>query len=226
MQDASTNYEENLPTPHPFQIEANLVKTEVLGYMMQLHGWCAPEKACFLIDLVLKTKPKKVVEIGVWGGKSFLPMAQALRQNNEGIAYGIDPWESSESVQWVNEPVNRHFWEYADHNLVYQHLNQKIAEHGLRNQTILIKSTSEDAPIISDIDILHIDGNHSEHASYIDVTKWVPLVRSGGWIIFDDMRWFENGVFTTAKASDWLDANCHKIAEFTDICTWGVWVKP
>ena len=76
------------------------------------------------------------------------------------------------------------------------------------------------------IDILHIDGNHSEQASYLDVTKWVPLVRSGGWIFFDDMTWFENGVFTTARAVEWLNANCYKLAECTDVCTWGVWIKP
>ena len=124
------------------------------------------------------------------------------------------------------EAVNRHFWEYADHQLVFNHLNEKIAQFQLQNQIRLIRTTSEMAPPIFDIDVLHIDGNHSDYTSYLDVTKWVPFVRSGGWIIFDDMRWFENGVYTNSRACEWLDANCHKLAEFNDICTWGVWIKP
>ena len=76
------------------------------------------------------------------------------------------------------------------------------------------------------IDILHIDGNHSDYTSYIDVTKWVPLVNPGGWIIFDDMTWYENGQFTASRATRWLDEHCIKFAEFSDICAWGIWVKP
>jgi len=61
--------------------------------------------------------------------------------------------------------------------------------------------------------------------SYLDVTKWVPLVKSGGWIIFDDITWYENGQFTNARAVDWLNAHCKKFAEFQDNCVWGIWVK-
>lgn len=226
MIQAPVHYEQNLPAPTPLQIQAGFIKTQVFECMAQLHGWCSFEKASFLVDLILKTKPKTIVEIGVWGGKSLIPMAKALKENQQGIAYGIDPWDSKESIQWIMEDANRHFWEYANHELVFQHLNEKIEQFGLRDQIILIKSTSEGAPPIHGIDLLHIDGNHSEYTSYLDVIKWVPLVSPGGWIIFDDMRWFEKDTYTTAKAGEWLNANCHKLAEFTDICTWGVWIKP
>jgi predicted O-methyltransferase YrrM len=226
MIDAPTHFEEVLPIASEEKQKSDALKAYATQCMSQLHGWCSPEKGSFLVDLVLKTKPDTIVEIGVWGGKSFLPMAMALKENQKGVAYGIDPWSSKESTQWVTEEVNKNFWEWANHDLVYNHLNEKIDLFGLRNQIILIKSTSEAAPPIGGIDILHIDGNHSEHTSLFDVEKWVPLVKSGGWIIFDDMKWYENGVFTTAKAGAWLDANCHKFAEFTDICTWGVWIKP
>jgi hypothetical protein len=96
----------------------------------------------------------------------------------------------------------------------------------LEHQIKLIRGTSLEVQPIFDIDILHIDGNHSDVTSYIDVTKWVPLVKSGGWIIFDDMTWYENGKFTNARAVEWLDTHCKKIAEFQDNCVWGVWVKP
>lgn len=226
MIDAPSHYEEIAPVPSEEQIRVGCLKQQVFEWMTQLHGWCAPEKASFLIDIVMRTKPKVVVEIGVWGGKSLIPMARALKENNGGIIYGIDPWLSSESVQWITEEANRNFWDHANHEWVYQHLLEKLTLFDLHNQVRIIRATSEAAPLIYGIDVLHIDGNHSDHTSYFDVTKWVPLMNSGGWIIFDDMKWFEQGVFTTARAGQWLDANCYKLAEFNDICTWGVWIKP
>ena len=228
MQDHSqslSHYEQTI-VPHSFQMSVPQLKQYVFDYMTRLHGWCSNEKAAFLMDLIFKHKPQTIVEIGVWGGKSLLPMATALKANGRGVIYGIDPWDSKESVQWVVEEVNRHFWEYADHTSVYLHLLSKVSELELQNQIVLIKNTSEGAPPIYGIDMLHVDGNHSDHTSYRDVIKWVPFMNSGGIIIFDDMKWFEHGDFTTARASKWLDENCIKFAEFTDICTWGVWIKP
>ncbi len=122
--------------------------------------------------------------------------------------------------------VNRNWWSLLDHDNILRGLVQKIRQFDLSNYIELIRTTSEDAPLINGIDILHIDGNHSEETSYFDVTKWVPLVKSGGLIIFDDMNWYENGMYTTQRSVDWLDEHCTKFAEFTDSCTWGIWIKP
>jgi predicted O-methyltransferase YrrM len=220
------HHEEIAPVLGERQVQIGLLKQHALQCMAQLHGWCAPEKASLLIDLIARTRPKVVVEIGVWGGKSLIPMAMALKENHQGVIYGIDPWMNFESTQWVVEEVNRDFWDRANHEWVYQDLLAKIGLFELQSQVQIVRATSEAAEPIPEIDLLHIDGNHSEHASFFDVTKWVPLVRSGGWIILDDMKWFEKGVFTTAKAGEWLNTHCHKLGEFNDVCTWGVWVKP
>lgn len=201
------------------------LKNQALTSMVHLHGWCSPQKADFLIDLVLLTKPKKIVEIGVWGGKSLIPMAYALRANQQGVIYGIDPWDNNASLQYLTNEGNKAFWRYADHGAVYRDLVQKIETSDLVTQVELIPFTSEEAPSIPEIDILHIDGNHSEETSFFDVQKWVPFVKKGGFIIFDDMTWFENDRYTTEKAVQWLDENCFKLAEFIDVCVWGVWVK-
>jgi len=206
---------------------AEEVRKQAQEYMMQLEGWCSELKSNTLIDLVLKVKPSIIVEIGVWGGKSLIPMACALRANGKGTIFGIDPWDNSASIDDLSEEVNVQFWKWADHEGIMRGLVNKIEQFGLRKQIILIKSTSEDASIIPGIEILHIDGNHSKKASMHDVKKWVPLMKSGGWIVFDDMTWTENGMPTTAHAVEWLDQNCIRIAVFKDIyCVWGLWVKP
>ena len=203
------------------------IKQQAFHCMRQVDGWCSDMKAAALIELILKSKPNVVVEIGVWGGKSLLPMACAVKANKKGIVYGIDPWDNLASLEELIEEANKAYWGNVDHDGVYRQLIQVIDAYDLDERVILIKSTSEDAPEIPGIDVLHIDGNHSKKTSYLDVTKWVPLMNSGGWIIFDDMTWYEKGIFTTAAAVDWLDEHCTKIAEFHDYsCIWGIWVKP
>ena len=117
------------------------------------------------------------------------------------------------------------WWGSLDHNKIKQGLVNKINQFGLNKEIELIQNTSAGTPPIYDIGILHIDGNHSEETSYFDVVKWAPLVKQGGLIIFDDMSWHENGVNTTGRAIEWLNANCTKFAEFSDSCLWGIWIK-
>jgi len=204
---------------------SSLLKHTAFNYMDQLDGWCSYNKAAILIDLIALSKPETVVEIGVWGGKSLIPMACALKANKKGRVYGIDPWNSIESLQHVMDGSNIDYWSRADHEGVLRNLNEKIEKFQLRPQVELIRATSAEAPEIPNIDILHIDGNHSDATTYLDVTKWVPLVKKGGWIIFDDMTWFENGVYTAARAVAWLDEYCVRFAQFSENCDWGIWCK-
>ncbi len=206
-------------------VAAENVKKTAHQFMEQIEGWCSEKKADILIDIISKMRPEVIVEIGVWGGKSLVPMACALKANNQGIIYGIDPWDSTESIRWVMNESNLAYWSRADHQAVKQRLINNLAQFDLQNQVKLIQSTSEDAAPINEIDLLHIDGNHSEQTSYLDVIKWVPLMKSGGFIIFDDMSWYENNHFTTARAVEWLNQQCIKFAEFSDDCIWGIWIK-
>ena len=202
------------------------VKQTAFNCMSQLEGWCSNQKAAILIDLILSAKPETIVEIGVWGGKSLIPMACALKGNQKGKIYGIDPWSAIASIQWVENPINVDHWKRSDHEYILYGLLRKIEEFDLDDQIELIRCTSAAAPEISEIDLLHIDGNHTEPSTCHDVQKWVPLVKRGGWIVFDDMTWFENGCYTAAKAVAWLDKHCVRFAQFSDNCDWGIWYKP
>ncbi len=206
-------------------IDVGQVKTSAFQFMDKLDGWCSHQKASILIDLILKFKPKTVLEIGVWGGRSLVPMACALKANTQGIIYGIDPWDSLASIEEAQNESNKDWWSKVDHNAVLQKLIGRIDEFKLVDQIKLLKTTSEKADPILNIDILHVDGNHSDKTSYFDVQKWVPMVNKGGFIIFDDMTWTENGINTTARAVEWLDENCIKIGEYQDNCLWGIWQK-
>lgn len=222
------NYEEKSPLPSHFEYTLGVnkeafnpdLKDQALQSLKGLHGWCSEYKASVLFDLITILKPEVIVEIGVFGGKSLIPMAYALKNNQGGIIYGIDPWDSEESIQGM-EGANREWWQSVNHQTILDHLKGKIKHFNLDKQIILIKKTSADAKVIHNIDILHIDGNHSEEAAYLDVNKWTPYVKKGGLIIFDDV-----GGFETDKAVEWLNENCILLTEFSGENVWGIWVKP
>lgn len=195
------------------------VKQQAFETMERLHGWCSKEKAALLIDMILTCKPSIVVEIGVFGGKSLIPMAYALKALRKGTIYGIDPWSADKSAEGM-DPVSKEWWSKVDHDHVLNTLLEEVYACELEDTVRLLRATSEDSPTIPNIGLLHIDGNHSEATSYIDVTKWVPLVKPGGVIIFDDINWA-----TTSAATTWLDKRCTKIAEFQGENIWGVWIK-
>jgi len=212
------HYESTIQTPSYSNII--MLKNEVFQIMKELEGWCSTEKASILMDIILGTKPKIILEIGVFGGKSLIPMAFAAKFNKTGKVYGIDPWTKEASSDGLTDDHLK-WWSTINHDKILKGLNSKIKQFGLEPEIELIRSTSEDCQFISNINILHIDGNHSEKASYLDVTKWVPLVESGGIIIFDDLNWS-----STMLAVEWLNANCIKLAEFKSDNIWGVWIKP
>jgi predicted O-methyltransferase YrrM len=200
-------------------------KSWAMRSMHQMWGFCTEMQAMVLAHLILEYQLQRVVEIGVWGGKSLIPMACAVASLKEGMVYGIDPWSNEESTFEMEEGSSKNFWGSVNHEAYLQHLMGKIEEFGLDEFVTIIRETSAKAPIIKEIDLLHIDGNHNEITSFIDVIKWVPHVKSGGWVVFDDIGWYEKGKCMSQRATDWLDKHCEKIAEYQDECVFGVWRK-
>lgn len=196
------------------------LKQQVFQAMRQLQGWCSEKKASVLVDLILLTKPQTIVEIGVWGGKSLVPMAIAARALGSAKVYGIDPWSPADSVVGFDDE-NYEWWSKVDHEGVYKTLCRKIEQFGLSHQITLIRKTSSDADLIPEIGLIHIDGNHSEASALFDVMKWVPQVKRGGIIVFDDMDWK-----CTGPAVSWLNEHCVPVAQVKGDNVWGIWIKP
>lgn len=199
-------------------------KQLALTSMQYLDGWCSETKASDLMDLVWFVKPKVIVEIGVFGGKSLVPMAFALKATGAGKAYGIDPWSAQASAEGM-DGANKEWWGNLDHEAILRTLQERVKQFDLEEYVQLVQATSEAAAPIEEIDILHIDGNHSEGASFLDVEKWVPYVRQGGIIIFDDIGWTDASG-GTSKAVDWLDAHYMRLRTVEDVENeWGIWIK-
>ncbi len=67
------------------------------------------------------------------------------------------------------------------------------------------------ADIFDRIDYLHIDGSHSVVNAAEDVLLYVPKVRRGGIVIFDDINWQSTG-----PARELVAAFCDTVTTLKD----------
>ncbi len=156
----------------------------------RLEGWCSREKAEALAEIVLRDKPEVCVEIGVYGGRSLVPVAAALRQIGKGAIYGIETWRADVAIQHVTNAENDGWWAALDFNRIKSTFLQFIAEQGLAMQVRIIEAPAADAAaMFGSIDYLHIDGAHSIFNAAEDTVLYGKKVRKGGTIVLDDANW-------------------------------------
>ncbi len=170
----------------------NQLKQNVSRNLPEFYGWCSQEKAINFIDLVLEVKPKVCVEIGVFGGASLFPVASTLKFLDQGVVYGIDPWDNAENLRQFDpaDTTNINWWKKVNFNSIYTSFRKLFKKYGLDDYVITLIMPSQSATgAIKDIDILYIDGCHSEHGFIIDVLLYLPKVRSGGYIWMNDTLW-------------------------------------
>lgn len=207
-----------------------------LAALPPIPGWCSEDKSRALIATILEHKPLLSVEIGVFGGSSLVPQALALAalsrsadpqvrssgqadQRTSGLIFGIDPWDNGAALEEMADEANRSWWAGVDLETIYQGCRKLITDAGLSPWCKLLRAKAEgiaDAFPDGGIDLLHIDGNHSEELSVRDVSLYLPKVRPGGHVYFDDVTWTEGGVRTTGRALAMVLEECEKIQDIGD----------
>jgi cephalosporin hydroxylase len=168
-----------------------------------IHGWCTKEKALTLMNLVYQIRPNLSVELGVFGGKSLLPIgiaSSSVKQTSKVI--GIDAWESTASLEGTNSKENDEWWANINYNEMFEYTQALMKTNKVDSVIELWKCKSSDAVVKftdESIDLLHQDSNHSEEISCEEVEMYWNKVRHGGYWVFDDTNWE-----TTKKAQQLL----------------------
>ncbi len=172
-----------------------VLKTEVCRDLYDLDGWCTEEKTKHFMDLIYEVKPDIYVEIGVFAGQSLIPAAMALKYIDHGKAIAIDAWDSFECIKYMDPIVDRiniGWWGQLYIEPLYQEYVSLISKYRLDEYVHTIRSSSQKAvSLVDSIDILHIDGDHSQYGSLQDVILYLPKVRSGGYIWYSDALWIQ-----------------------------------
>ena len=192
-------------------------------YIFQLHGWCPREKGERMYNLVKDTRAELTVELGVYGGRSFIPMVYGHKDGGHGKAVGVDPWATSDSIaNYPPSDPNYEWWDSIDHNNIYNIFQAVLAANDLTAFCeIHRKKSTEVVDMFEDgsIDVLHQDGNHSVESSVWEVNAFANKVKPGGYWIMDDTDWD-----TTKEAQAKLLRHGYDLVE--DYTKWRLYRRP
>lgn len=169
------------------------------------HGWCSVIKGQTLAAAVVALRPEISVEIGVYAGKSALPIALAHQECGTGRLIAIDPWSPQDSKVGQVAPEDEKFWGNLDHEAIYQTFYQHALRLNVAHLIHIVRKRSDDFNPPDGIGLLHIDGNHSEQAVR-DVERFAPKCKVGALCFCDDLNWSGGGVTRAVeklKAMGW-----------------------
>src|SRR6478672_8579409 len=168
----------------------------------------------FAYDLVAVLRPALLVELGVDRGDIYFAFCQSALQNKTGTrCFGIDTWRGDQHAGGYDETT---FAQVSEHDRAnyesFSTLLRSDFDQGLgkfENETI---------------DVLHLDGLHTEAAVRHDLQAWIPKLRPGGILLIHDVdvRAKDFGVW---KVWEELQSQSRSWT-FHDGPGLGVWQKP
>lgn len=175
---------------HDSKIRPSAVFQIIETILPTMHGWTTVEKAQALAATVFALRPEISLEIGIWAGRSLIPMALAHREIGHGMVWGIDPWSPQASADGQTTDPDRQWWGTADHEMIRSQFFEKVSNLGLiaGQHLQIFRQKSDDFDPPENIGILAIDGNHGDQ-SIRDVDRYAIKVRKGGVVFLDDMQW-------------------------------------
>jgi predicted O-methyltransferase YrrM len=126
------------------------------------------DEAAYLYRLVRDEQPGVIVEIGRYRGGSTLLLAAALER---GVLHSYDiPNRQGRSGAELDSQLVAALDRYD--------LSGRVRLH--------VEDSHTAAPAAPQIDMLFIDGDHSEAGVRTDFDRWAPLVAPGGHVLFHD----------------------------------------
>ena len=161
-------------------------------------GGCSPSKALVMAELIRVYQLNITADIGVYRGRSLLPQALAHRMCGGGLVYGIDPWSAAEAHEEdLSTDVKARldtFLATTDFDAMYRDVQALISQLELQQHCVLVRETSANAAQFFqaenvEFDLIHIDGNHDTRKVRSDVSLYLPRLRTGGFLLLDDVSW-------------------------------------
>jgi predicted O-methyltransferase YrrM len=176
-------------------------------------GWCSPKKAAWLARLIVSRQVKNILEVGIFGGKSLIPMALAVQSAGGGTVIGVEPWSADVAISEPTNETNDAWWASINFAQVKERFFANAARYGVLAMIKVMETDSDSAfrflePGDRQFDLIHIDGAHSPERALRDAKSWSKLVKKGGLVVFDDIGWP-----SVAPARDFLTRNLTVIDE-------------
>ena len=155
-----------------------------------LQGWNS--KHPVFVELIKRTKPDVIIDVGVWKGGSTISLAEIL--HNHGIAgtvVAVDTFLGS--LEHCN-PNSPHYSlvprEYGQ-PILYEQFMTNVVRRNLQSYIVPLPQTSQTAALLLKqlgvrAKLIHIDAAHKYEAVLQDARAYWSLLSPGGYLIGDD----------------------------------------
>ncbi|WP_288922872.1 class I SAM-dependent methyltransferase [uncultured Ottowia sp.] len=174
-----------LPDPSATEVEAGAAPALALPHAAS--AWMEPAVLSspapwaghipFAAWLMAATRPRTLVELGVYSGISYLAFCQAAVQHGVPLrAWGVDTWQGDAHAGHYGQRVLDALRQ--QHDGPYGHFS-----------TLLQKTFDEALDDVADssVDLLHIDGLHTYEAVRHDFESWSPKLSRRAVVLFHDI---------------------------------------
>lgn len=145
-----------------------------------ISGWLNRKEAELLFELASAVRPgRDIVEVGSYLGRSTAFLA--LAAGSDRTVHAVDPFDNG-SIQLVR----------GDRFDTSKQFQRNMEEIGVADRVQMHKAISADAAESYSgrpIDLLFVDGDHSEKAVYQDGSLWAPHLAPDCLVAFDDITW-------------------------------------
>lgn len=170
------------------------------SYGLDVQGWGGHQS--FFGQMVEETKPKLIIEVGSWKGKSAIAMANALRgfELNDSRVLCIDTWLGA--TEFVGKPDDdpkrglRRAFGYP--TIYYQFLANVVLTENQKRIIPFPQSSINAARFLQKngvkADLIYVDGSHEYEDVVEDLKMYYPLLKKGGVIFGDDYCKYWGGV--------------------------------
>jgi predicted O-methyltransferase YrrM len=155
--------------------------------MLELHGvrgFLTPGDIAYLFNLAAGLPPGGCyLEVGSWLGLSAIVVANGLLANLNLTAtvYCVDTWQGSPEHQGLPEVRRGELFEQFWQNVCEAQMDGLIRP--VRGESAQVARNWRGPPL----DVVFIDGEHSEEACYNDIRAWRPRLGPGGRLLGHDI---------------------------------------
>jgi FkbM family methyltransferase len=181
---------------HAGHAERAALNARIIAALRAIEGWCTPRKAVWLAGLIAENRCSRVLEVGIYGGRSLIPMALAVREHApDGRVYGVESWSSDAAEETATDAVGDVWWRNVELEAVKARFLRNLLDNELAGIVNILEMSSDEAlrclaaigPF--ELDLIHVNGSRAEAQALHGVRSWSGLLRPGGILVLDGIAW-------------------------------------
>lgn len=176
----------------------------------QVRGWCPPNQGRRLHELA-REAPGEIVEVGSAFGLSTVWIGWGIRESRDPgrSLHCVDTWQHLDTHKGSDgTPTGKSSEPEFQSNIKYAGLNNHICQH-LRFSADAARQWPDQS-----IGMIYIDGHHTYEAVKTDHLGWLPHLRPGAIVAFDDCTPNWPGVLRYQR--EILAAGTHRLLDRVD----------